>query len=97
MCTEPCPILRGCHHFFGASLSACARMYRTIVRVTKNVRRKAIRHHISGTRPGGIARSKLKSVSHSSSTGKRYLHLDGEFAQVGFPVGGTGTDSLFGS
>ena len=44
------PMLRGCHHLRGASLSACARMYRTMVRVTKNVRRKAIRHHISGNR-----------------------------------------------
>ncbi len=40
----------------GLSLSAWLRMYRTIVRVTKNVRMNAIRHHISGIRPCGIAR-----------------------------------------
>ena len=54
----PPEMLRGCHHLRGASLSAWLRMYRTIVRVTKNVRMNAIRHHISGSRAGGMAKSK---------------------------------------
>jgi hypothetical protein len=41
MCKPPpAEMLRGCHHLRGASLSAWLRMYRTIVRVTKNVRMK---------------------------------------------------------
>jgi len=71
MCSPPpAEMLRGCHHLRGASLFAWLRMYRTIVRVTKNVRRKAIRHHISGNRCGGMARSNFKSKLSASNTGE---------------------------
>lgn len=35
-------------------------MYRTIVRVTKNVTMKASRQNVSGIRPGGMAKSKFR-------------------------------------
>src|SRR3954453_2264271 len=47
-------------------------MYRTIVRVTRNVSRNEIRQHSNGNRPGGIAKSRPKSNFQSSNTGKTY-------------------------
>ncbi|PRC61597.1 hypothetical protein C6A85_07755, partial [Mycobacterium sp. ITM-2017-0098] len=41
---------------------------RTIVRVTKNVRMNAIRHHISGNRDGGTARDKSQWRSRLGCT-----------------------------
>jgi hypothetical protein len=46
-------------------------MYRTIVRVTKNVRMNATRQKTSGIRPCGIARLKSKSAR----TQKTYADL----------------------
>src|SRR5215213_10600192 len=83
MCNEPWPMLRGCHHLRGASLSACERMYRTIVRVTRKVRRKAIKHHISGHRSRGTTRSKFMSYLSSSGTGKTYADL--RVSRHGYP------------
>ena len=69
MCRPPpAEMLRGCHHLRGLSLSAWLRMYRTIVRVTKNVRMNATRQHTSGSRPWGIARSR----SNVTCTQKTY-------------------------
>ncbi len=45
----------------GASLPAWLRMYRTIVRVTKNVRMNATRQHTSGSRDGGTEKSRWRS------------------------------------
>ena len=71
MCSAPpADMLRGCHHLRGASLSAWLRMYRTIVRVTKNVRMNATRQHISGSRPCGMARS---SRGRTSRVARRKL------------------------
>ncbi len=67
MCSVPWPILRGCHHLRGASLSAWLRMYRTIVRVTKNVTMNATRQQNSGSRP-----CVRKSSSNVTCTQKTY-------------------------
>ena len=72
MCKPPpADMLRGCHHLRGASLSAWLRMYRTIVRVTKNVRMNATRQNTSGSRPCGIDRSR----SNVTCTQKTYADL----------------------
>src|ERR1700712_655340 len=96
MWTEPCPILRGCHHLGGVSLvllfSLC-RMYRTIVRVTRNVSRNEIRHHSSGNRPGGIARLSPKSNFQSSNTGKTYAQAARAVDRM-VPDAPTTTDTL---
>ena len=44
----------------GASLPAWMRMYRTIVRVTKNVRMNATRQKTSGIRPCGTEKLRSK-------------------------------------
>ena len=53
---SPAEMLRGCHHLRGVLEFACLRMYRTMVRVTKNVRMKATRQNTSGVRPCGMPR-----------------------------------------
>lgn len=59
MCSPPpAEMLRGCHHLRGASESAWLRMYRTIVRVTKNVRMNATRQNTSGIRLCGMPKSR---------------------------------------
>lgn len=62
MCSPlPAEMLRGCHHLRGASESAWLRMYRTMVRVTKNVKMNATRQNSSGMRPCGMPRFRRKS------------------------------------
>ena len=63
----PAEMFRGCHHLRGLSLSAWLRMYRTIVRVTKNVRMNATRQKTSGSRAWGIARLK-SNVARTQKT-----------------------------
>jgi len=72
MCRPPpAEMLRGCHHLRGASLFAWLRMYRTIVRVMKNVRMNATRQKTSGIRPCGMDRLK----SNVACTQKTYADL----------------------
>src|ERR1700754_2851451 len=72
MCRPPpAEMLRGCHHLRGASLPAWLRMYRTIVRVTKNVRMNATRQNTSGSRPCGIENSR----SNVARTQKTYADV----------------------
>jgi hypothetical protein len=85
MWTPPPPeMLRGCHHLRGLSLSAWLRMYRTMVRVTKNVRMNAIRHHMSGNRDGGTARDKSQWRSRFGCTQKTYAGL--RVSSPGYPT-----------
>ena len=60
-------MLRGCHHLRGVSLSAWLRMYRTIVRVTKNVRMNATRQKTSGIRPSGMSKPQSKVSVHAEN------------------------------
>ena len=76
MCRPPpAEMLRGCHHLRGLSLPAWRRMYRTIVRVTKNVRMNATRQHTSGNREYGIPVGRPKSRSRVGRTQKTYADL----------------------
>ena len=84
MCRPPpAEMLRGCHHLRGASLFGWLRMYLTIVRVTKNVRMNAIRHHMSGSREGGMSSEKPRSRSRFGGTQKTYADL--RVSRPGYP------------
>ena len=68
-------------------------MYRTIVRVTRNVRRNAIRHHISGSRAGGMAKSNLRSNFQCVEHGQN-LRRPARVADRMVPDSPDGPDSL---
>ncbi len=75
MCRPPAffdtEMLRGCHHLRGASLSACLRMYRTMVRVTKNVAMNDSRQHSNGRRSGVRKSNWIVACTHKTYADQR--------------------------